>query len=47
VKVRPEKVEKQAERYRVSYELHGRARRRDAALNQVAALEGVRKVTVH
>jgi putative Mg2+ transporter-C (MgtC) family protein len=47
VKVRPEKIEKQVDRYRVSYEVHGRARRRDVAINRVAALEGVRKITVH
>jgi len=47
VKVRPEKIEKQSDRYRVSYELHGAAKKRAAALNEVAAAEGVRKVTVH
>jgi len=47
VKVRPEKVEKQSGRYRVSLELHGSASRRRAALNEVATAEGVRKVTVH
>lgn len=47
VKARPEKVEKQQDRYRVSYELRGSATRRMAALNEVATVEGVRKVTVH
>ncbi len=47
LKIRPEKVEKQADRYRVSYEVRGRARRRDLAVGQVAALAGVRKITVH
>ena len=47
VKARPEKVEKQQDRYRVSYELRGSATRRLAALNEVATAEGVRKVTVH
>ncbi len=47
VKARPEKVEKQQDRYRVSYELRGSAKRRLAALNEVATVEGVRKVTVH
>ena len=47
LKVRPEKIEKQSDRYRVSYELRGAAKKRAAALNEVAAAEGVRKVTVH
>jgi putative Mg2+ transporter-C (MgtC) family protein len=47
VKARPEKVEKQADRYRVSFELRGSAARRSAALNEVATAEGVRKITVH
>ncbi len=47
VKARPEKIEKQSDRYRVSFELRGSATRRLAALNEVATAEGVRKVTVH
>jgi len=47
VKARPEKVEKQPDRYRVSFELHGSATRRLEALNEVTTAEGVRKVTVH
>ncbi len=46
VRALPRKVEKQIDRFRVSYELHGRARRRDAALNEVAGEDGVRKITV-
>lgn len=46
VKVRPEKVEKHVDRYRISYELHGRAGRRDAAVSELVAVQGVRKVTV-
>ncbi|UCF19008.1 MAG: MgtC/SapB family protein [Gemmatimonadota bacterium] len=47
VRALPHKVEKQADRFRVSYELRGSARNRGAALSEVAAMEGVRKVTVH
>lgn len=43
---RTEKVEKQAERYRVSFELRGSARGRDSALRELAATPGVRKITV-
>lgn len=47
VKARPEKVEKQRDRYKVSYELRGKAKKRAAALYELAAAEGVRKITVH
>ncbi|MGD8698533.1 MAG: MgtC/SapB family protein [Gemmatimonadales bacterium] len=43
----PEKVQKQADRYRVTYELHGYSGRRDAALNDLAGEEGVRRITLH
>lgn len=43
----PEKVQKQADHYRVTYELHGLARRRDDALGELAGEEGVRRVTLH
>jgi putative Mg2+ transporter-C (MgtC) family protein len=46
VKVLPEKVQKESARYRVDYELRGQPGRRDAALNALAAYEGVRKITV-
>jgi hypothetical protein len=47
VRALPLKVEKQVQRYRVSYELRGGARKRDEAVSEVAALEGVRRITVH
>jgi putative Mg2+ transporter-C (MgtC) family protein len=43
----PEKLQKQADRYRVTYELHGFARRRDDALSELAGEEGVRRITLH
>ncbi len=46
VRALPMKVEKQGQRYRVSYELRGRAGKRDEAISEVAATEGVRKITV-
>lgn len=46
LQARPERVEKGADRYRASYELRGAARRRAAALNELAAAEGVRKITL-
>ncbi len=46
VRARPEKVEKQVDRFRASYELLGPTRRRDEALNELAGAEGVRKITV-
>jgi putative Mg2+ transporter-C (MgtC) family protein len=47
IKPIPEKLEKQADRYRVTYELHGFAGRRDDALNELAGEEGVRRITLH
>lgn len=46
LRAKPEKLEKQRERFRASYEILGRGRARDAALREVAALEGVRRITV-
>jgi putative Mg2+ transporter-C (MgtC) family protein len=43
----PEKVEKQQERFRASYEVVGSARKRDGALTELAELEGVRRITLH
>lgn len=45
VKARPYKVEKSPHRYRVSYELGGRRSRRAEALNEVASLDGVRRIS--
>jgi putative Mg2+ transporter-C (MgtC) family protein len=47
VRAIPLKLQKQADRYRVTYELRGQMGRRDEALNELAADEGVRKITVH
>lgn len=47
VKGIPEKVQKQADQYRVTYEIHGSAGRRDGALGELAGEEGVRRITVH
>jgi putative Mg2+ transporter-C (MgtC) family protein len=44
IKVRPLKVQKSAERYRISYELRGKKGRRAEAMNAVASLDGVRRV---
>jgi putative Mg2+ transporter-C (MgtC) family protein len=46
LRAKPQKVEKQTERFRASYEILGRGRARDAALQEVAAIEGVRRITV-
>ncbi len=43
----PSKVEKQHERFRASYEVYGSAAKRDVALKELAASEGVRRITVH
>lgn len=43
----PEKLQKQADLYRVTYELHGFVGRRDDALNELAGEEGVRRITLH
>jgi putative Mg2+ transporter-C (MgtC) family protein len=42
----PEKVEKQHERFRASYEVVGSAKKRDAVLTELAELGGVRRITV-
>lgn len=42
----PQKVEKSTDRYRAIYELHGSASRRDSALKELGAAQGVRKITV-
>lgn len=47
VRALPEKVQKQADRYRVTYELHGSVGRRDEALNELAAEESVQRITLH
>jgi len=47
VKALPERLQKQADRYRIMYELHGSHSRRDAALNDLAGEEGVRRITLH
>jgi len=47
LKALPEKVQKETDRYRVTYELHGPRSRRDAALNDLAGDEGVRRITLH
>ncbi len=46
-KALPERVQKEADRYRVTYELHGSHSRRDAALNDLAGEEGVKRITLH
>lgn len=46
LRAKPEKLEKQRERFRASYEIVGRGRARDAALRELAWLEGVRRITV-
>ena len=46
LKVRPQKIEKQRERFRASYEVLGASRKRDAAFLGLATLEGVRRITV-
>ncbi len=43
----PEKVEKQHERFRASYDIVGSAKNRDGALTELAELKGVRKITLH
>lgn len=45
IRVRPIKAEKTSERYRISYELRGKEGEREDALNDVASLEGVRRVS--
>lgn len=47
VKGIPETLQKQADQYRVTYELQGSAGRRDEALSELAEEEGVRRITVH
>ncbi|UCC72753.1 MAG: MgtC/SapB family protein [Gemmatimonadota bacterium] len=47
LRAKPEKMEKQKERFRASYEILGRGRARDAALQELAAMQGVRRITVH
>lgn len=47
VKVRPLKVQKSADRYRISYELSGKKGRREEALNAVASMDGVRRVAAN
>jgi len=47
LRAKPEKLEKQRERFRAAYEIIGRGRARDAALRELASLEGVRRITVH
>jgi putative Mg2+ transporter-C (MgtC) family protein len=47
LKVRPEQVEKQRDRFRASYRVRGGARARDAALQELMGLAGVRRVTAH
>jgi putative Mg2+ transporter-C (MgtC) family protein len=47
LRAKPEKLEKQRERFRAAYEIIGRGRARDAALQELALLEGVRRITVH
>jgi putative Mg2+ transporter-C (MgtC) family protein len=46
LKVRPQKVEKQRERFRASYEVLGARGKRSAAFHGLATLEGVRRITV-
>lgn len=46
LRAKPEKLEKGRERFRAAYEIVGRGRARDAALRELAALEGVRRITV-
>jgi putative Mg2+ transporter-C (MgtC) family protein len=46
LRAKPEKVEKQRERFRASYEILGRSRTRDAALHELASIKGVRRITV-
>jgi putative Mg2+ transporter-C (MgtC) family protein len=47
LRAKPEKLEKQRERFRAAYEIVGRGRARDAALRELASLGGVRRITVH
>ncbi len=46
LRVRTEKVEKQHERFRASYEVTGPGRKREAAFGELAASSGVRRITV-
>lgn len=46
VRARRQRLETQADRIRALYELGGPARRRERALNELSATEGVRKITV-
>ncbi len=46
LRARPLKLEKQRDRFRASYEIVGSVRDRDAALQELGALEGVRRITV-
>ena len=46
LKARPTDVEKAVDHYRASYQLVGPRARRDAALHDLAAADGVRKITV-
>ncbi len=46
VRARRQRLEKQADRIRALYELGGPAPRRERALNELSAAEGVRKITV-
>lgn len=46
LRARPEKLEKGRERFRATYEVVGHGRARAAWLRELAALEGVRKITV-
>lgn len=46
VRARRQRLETQADRIRALYELGGPTRRRERALNELSAAEGVRKITV-
>ncbi len=46
LRVRTEKVEKQHERFRASYEVTGPGRKREEAFGELAASSGVRRITV-
>lgn len=46
VRARRQRLETQVDRIRALYELGGPARRRERALNELSATEGVRKITV-
>lgn len=47
LRLRPEKIEKQRDRIRASFELAGSASRRDEAVAELTGQQGVNKITIH